>query len=267
MPNPNSAGPRSIWPRWDENRLYTALVAILLVYAAVWLLTAVNNNVRQFGVIGKAPETPRTIAVDGTGKVTAAPTIAMISAGVQTDGGTNIAATQKQNTDKMNALTAAIKALGVAPADIQTANYSIYPRYDYTTGKTVLTGYTVSQSVNVKVRDLAKVSDVFQKAGELGANQVSGPDFTIDDPESVKADARAKAITNAEEKAATLAAALGVKLVRVASFNESSSAPVPYDFSAKSAMGIGGGGNAAPPQIETGTLDVVSNVTISYEIK
>jgi hypothetical protein len=238
-----------------------------VVYACVFILTAVRNNVRQHDAIGKAPETPRTISIDGTGKVTAPPTVAIVSAGVQTEGGTDIAATQRQNTDKMNALITAFKSLGIAAADVQTANYSIYPRYDYSNGKTDLTGYTVSQSLTVKVRDLTKVSTVFQKAGELGANQVSGPDFTIDDPETVKAEARDLAIANAKEKAVTLAKALGVKIVRVASFNESSGGmpPIAYDLAKSSALGIGGGG--AAPAIESGTLDVVSNVSVSYEIE
>lgn len=259
-------GGHSFWPRWRDNRLFTALVAVLVVYACVWILTAVRLNVHAYDAIGKAPETPRTIAVGGTGKVTAPPTVAVVSAGVQTDGGTDIASTQRQNTDRMNALIAAVKALGVADADIQTANYSIYPRYDYTNGKTTLVGYTVTQSVNVKVRDMTKVSAVFGKAGELGANQVSGPQFTIDDPESVRAEARSKAIEDAKAKAATLAASLGVRLVRVASFSESSSpSPVIYDYAKSAApMGIGGGPS---PDIQSGSLDVTSDVTVTYEIE
>lgn len=266
MSNPNNSCPRSFWPRWDENRLFTTLLAILIVYASVWLLVAVRNQSKQYATIGKQPETQRMISVEGTGKVSAPPTVAMVRAGIQTEGGTDIAATQKQNTDKMNKLIEAIKVLGIAAADIQTANYSIFPRYDYIDGKTQLSGYSVTQNVNVKVRDLSKISAVFQKAGELGANQVSGPDFTLDDPETARAEARQKAIANAQEKAATLAKTLGVKLLRVESFYESAGAPpATFDY-AKSSMGIGGGGEIAP-QIETGSLEVVTNVTITYDIE
>ncbi|TAL18964.1 DUF541 domain-containing protein [Patescibacteria group bacterium] len=262
MPNPSAPEPRSFWPRWDENRLFTVLVAIFLVYASVWLLTAIKNNAKQFEAIGKAPEEKRTIMIDGTGKVSATPTIARIQVGVLTEGETDIAAAQKQNTEKMNALVAALKAMGIAQADLQTTNYSIYPRYDYTNGKSILVGYTVSQNVNVKVRDLTKVSAVFQKAGELGANQVSGPDFTIDDPESLRAEARDKAISNATAKAADIAKALGVRIVRVVSFNESVGGGFPTpEFALKGDMG------GAAPQIETGSLDVSANVSVTYEIK
>lgn len=258
--------PRSLWPRWDENRLFTVLSAILLVYMSVWLLTAVRNNVREFDSIGKEPEAKRTIMIDGTGKVSAPPTIAQISVGVLTEGGLDIATTQKKNTEKMNALIASVKGIGVATDDIQTANYAIYPRYDYSDGKNALVGYTVSQNVTVKVRDLAKVSVVFQKAGEIGANQVNGPDFTIDDPESARADARAKAIENAQEKAATLASSLGVRLVRIVSFNEfSDQAPGPMMYESLKS-GIGGGAPTAP-QVEAGSLDVVANVSVTYEIE
>jgi hypothetical protein len=263
MAQPLSPKPRSIWPRWDENRLFTVLLGILVVYASVWLLSEIKNNAKEFTVIGKAPEEPRTVVIEGTGKVSVAPTIARVSAGVLTEGGTDIATSQRENTDRMNALIAAFTGLGIPREDLQTESYTIYPRYDYTDGKSVLVGYNVNQSVKVKVRDLTKVSAVFQKAGELGANQVSGPDFTIDDPEAIRAEARAKAIRNAAEKGLSLAETLGVRLVRVASYQETVAAPPGlYEFAKLD--GLGGGG---PPQIEAGSLDVVSNVTITYEIQ
>lgn len=266
MANPSNES-RSFWPSFQENRLFTVLVALLLLAASVFFILLSRNNLRQYSSIGLAPINPSTITVDGTGKITSPPTVAMISLGVMTDGGTTISTIQKDNTTKMNTLLDAMKALGIASADLQTANYNIYPRYEYPNGKSVLVGYSVNQSVNVKVRDLAKVSDVFQKAGELGANQVSGPDFTIDDPQGLKENARVKAIQNAQDKANVLAKSLGVHLVRVVSFSESGDAPQPIMYDTMKAMAPGiGGGAVAQPAVEAGTLDVVSNVSITYEI-
>ncbi len=263
-----SGSPHSCWPNWRENRLFSVLLAILILVAVVWLASVVRNNFKTWHAIGLAPVAPRTISIDGLGKVSSPPTIAQVSTGVISDGDMNIGKTQKQNTDKMNALTAALKSLGIADKDLQTANYNISPRYDYTNGKSQIIGYTVSQELSVKVRDLTKVSDVFQKAGELGANQVTGPNFTIDDPETAKAEARKLAIENAKQKADVLAKSLGVKILRVATFFESSAGEsVPMMNYAKSDLGIGGGGLPAAPQIQSGTLDVVSNVSVTYEIE
>lgn len=264
---PSAGGSHSCWPNWRENRLFSVLLAILILVAAVWLVSVVRNNFKTWHAIGLAPVAPRTISIDGLGKVSSPPTIAQISTGVVSEGDLNIGKTQKQNTDKMNALVVALKTLGIADKDLQTANYNISPRYDYTDGKSRITGYTVSQELSVKVRDLTKVSDVFQKAGELGANQVTGPNFTIDDPETARAEARKLAIENAKQKAEVLAKSLGVKILRVATFYESSGGePVPMMNYAKSDLGIGGGATAAP-QIQSGTLDVVSNVSVTYEIE
>ena len=263
---PASPENRSYWPRWDENKLMTALLAFLMLYAAGWLLIDMKKTAKESKEIGKPPEMTRTITVNGTGKITATPTIARISVGVLTEGGKDIAVTQTQNSTKMNGLIAELKSLGIAAADVQTTNYSIYPRYEYTDGKSTLIGYTVSQNVNVKVRDLEKVSAVFEKAGAQGANQVNGPDFTIDDPESLQADARAKAIEDAKMKAAALSGSLGVHVVRVVSYGESD-AGGPVLFEKRYALSDGIGGGATAPQIESGSLDVVANVSVTYEIE
>jgi hypothetical protein len=129
----------------------------------------------------------------------------------------------------------------------------------------VLSGYTISQSVTVKIRDLTKISDVLAKAGESGANQVGGLNFTFDDPENLKVQARDKAIVNAKSKAETLANSLGIKLGRIVGFIEGGSAPYPITmYKSAEAYGMGGGG--AAPQVEAGSQDITSNVSITYEI-
>lgn len=215
---------------------------------------------------GKAPVEQKTITIDGTGKVTAAPDIGTVDVGFITEG-KNVQTIQQENVIKMNKLVGTIKKLGIEDKDIQTSQYSIYPQYDYTNGKSVLSGYTVSQSVTIKIRDLTKVSDVLSRAGESGANQVGGLNFTFDDPENLKVQARDKAITNAKTKAETLAKSLGIKLGRIVGFTESGSSPSPYPlYKSDMAYGLGGAAPAAP-QIETGSEDITSDVSITYEIK
>lgn len=238
------------------------LGGFLLLTLIFFVSVKTNQAYEQTKRIGRADVPQPTIAISGEGKVTAVPDVARISVGLLTEG-RDIAALQRQNTDKMNKLIDAMKALGVADKDIQTTNYSIYPKYDYTDGRSVLSGYTVNQNATVKVRDLSKVGAIFAKVGEIGANQVSGPDFTIDNPTALQDQARLEAIADAQQKAETLARSLGVRLGRVVGFSESGNGgPVPmYDF----ARGIGGA-EAAAPKIEAGELDISSDVSLLFEI-
>ena len=238
------------------------LGGFLLLALIFFVSIKTNQAYEQTKRIGRADVPQPTISINGEGKVTAVPDIARISVGLLTEG-RDIAALQRQNTDKMNKLIDAMKALGVADKDIQTTNYSIYPKYDYTNGNSVLSGYTVNQNVTVKVRDLSKVGAIFAKVGEIGANQVSGPDFTIDNPTALRDQARLEAIADAQQKAETLARSLGVRLGRVVGFSESGGgSPVPmYDF----ARGMGGAESAAP-KIEAGELDISSDVSLLFEI-
>lgn len=238
------------------------LAGFLLLALIFFVSVKTNQAYEQTKRIGRADVPQPTIAINGEGKVTAVPDIARISVGLLTEG-RDIAAIQRQNTEKMNNLIAAVKALGVAEKDIQTTNYSIYPKYDYTDGRSILSGYTVNQNATVKVRDLSKVGAIFAKVGEIGANQVSGPDFTIDDPTALHDQARLEAIADAQAKAETLARSLGVTLGRVVGFSESGGGgPVPmYDL----ARGMGGA-EASAPKIEAGELDISSDVALVFEI-
>lgn len=241
------------------------LYGILLVYLIIYVGSLTRNNIKKFYYVGKMDRPQNTISVSGEGKVTAEPNIASVEVGLVTDK-KDVAAAQKENTEKMNVLIAGIKALGIADADLQTSQYQIYPKYDYTNGKTTLSGYTVSQSVTVKIRDLSKISAVLAKTGESGANQVSGLQFTIDDPASLQDQARDKALTQAEEKARKLAQSLGVSLVRVVSFNEYAPQGGPVPMYARGVEGMGGG-DAAAPSIQPGSNDVKVQVNVVYEIE
>ena len=164
-------------PAWGLG-LATALTVFLVIFLAVltW------NEVKKHDYIGRESQQIYTITILGEGKVTAIPDIAQISLGIQTEKLT-VAAAQKENTDKMNQIIKELKDLGIEAKDIQTTNYNIYPRYDWLDGQQLLRGYIVSQNVSIKIRDLEKVGTVVDKAGSLGANEVGGPYFTLDEPE------------------------------------------------------------------------------------
>jgi len=242
------------------------LAAIFVIILSLFFIFEIRNIMRQYGYIGRAPLTQYTITIDGEGKVTATPDVAVISLGVQSDA-TTVKAAQSDNSKKMNDIVTAVKAAGVKDADIQTTNYNIYPKYSYdkNTSASNIVGYTVSQSVTVKVRNLDSVGGILFKAGELGANQVGGVNFTVDNPESLKVQAREKAIDNARTKANVLFDKLGLKPGRIVSYNESGAGSPIY---MRDAYGIGGGPSSAPmPSIETGSLDITVDVSLTFEIK
>lgn len=253
----------AFWPTWKTNKIFTVTVLLLLVGVLVVLGTVVAKNLKSYQYIGKPTAERDTITISGHGKVTAIPDIATIEVGLMTER-SDVASAQKENTEKMNRLIKSLKALGVEDKDIQTSYYNIYPQYDWPNGKQVLRGYQVNQGVSIKIRNLDKIGDILAAAGEGGANQVSGLSFNIDEPEKLRQEARIKALENAKEKAEALAEVAGIKLGKIVSFSEySETPPVPY----RAIEGLGMGGEGAMPEIEKGTLDIVVNVTVSYEIK
>lgn len=244
--------------------------AIFAVVLVIYFGVLTWNAVKQHDYIGRENKQVYTIAITGEGKVTAIPDIAEISLGIQTDKPT-VAVAQKENTDKMNQIISQLKGMGIDAKDIQTTNYSIYPRYDYSNGRQAVLGYTVSQNVAVKIRNLDKVGDIVDKAGSLGANQVGSLNFTIDEPEVIKQQAREKALLNAKEKAEALAKIAGVRLGKLVSFTESGSGqpmPIYNNYAMKSlAVGMGGDSAAAPASaVEPGSQDVIIDVMVTYEV-
>jgi uncharacterized protein len=240
------------------------LLALVLLALAAWLGLKARNVAKEYKFIGIPIET-HSITVSGEGRAVTMPDIAKIELGTVIEKKT-VAEAQKENTRIMNALNDKLTASGVAKADVQTANYSIQPVYDWNTGKQTLRGYQVAQNLRVKIRSLDKVGDILGAAGELGVNQVGGIDFTVDQPEVIKQQARVKALANAKAKAEALAQVVGVNLVRVTSFSENVNEPTynaPY-FDKAMAAGIGGG---PAPSVEPGSAEFVVNANVTYEIQ
>ncbi len=232
-------------------------------FLVIFLAAATYTKILEGRYAGQSLQYKNTIFVSGEGKVFAKPDIGQVSLSVISDALT-VASAQKDNTDKMNKITSAMKEAGIKEEDLKTANYNISPRYQYSAGKSTIIGYEVTQTLEVKIRDLEKVGDILGKAAAAGANQVGSLTFTFDDPEKLNSEARQKAIDNAKTKARDLAKSLGVSLGKVVSFSEDTDGtPAPMYSSAKEALGMGGG---AIPDIQTGQNEIDISVSISYEI-
>jgi uncharacterized protein YggE len=218
-----------------------------------------------------------TITVSGKGEVVVIPDIATVSFGVTAENA-DVSKAQTESATKINKIMEFLKAKGIEAKDIKNINYSIYPRYDYTKvtqaypygGKQVLAGYTVSQTVEVKIHKdlLPKVGEILSGVGEFGVTDVSGLTFSVDKIDAEKNKARDEAIKDARAQAKVLADELGVKLVKITSFSENGNYPMYYGMDSKvmaaAPMGMGGG---VSPEIPTGENKITSSVVITYEIR
>lgn len=240
------------------------LLSLFLLVLVVGGIVEINNKIKEGRYIGQAGEYKNTINVSGEGKILAKPDIGQVDLSVLSRA-TTVAAAQKDNTEKMNKITQALKDLGVKEEDLKTVNYSVNPTYQYTAGRSVIIGYEVNQTLRAKIRDLAKVSVVLDRAAALGANQVGSLNFTFDEPEKLKDEARQKAIADAKAKAKELAGGLDIRLGKIVSFSESSyDGTQPIYYGAKEGYGVGGGG--AAPDVQAGQNEIIINVNLAYEI-
>lgn len=246
-------------------KLFLTFAGILIVYAIVFLGTLIRNNIKAYDSIGVADKPERTILIEGQGKITAKPDIAMTNMGVIAEGAT-VEEAQTKSTEVMNKLSTRLAQIGIAKEDIQTSQYNIYPMYTYDQVKgNVLTGYQVSQNVEIKIRDLQKAQTVLALAGEVGANSVSGLQFTIDDKQVYLDQARQEALDKVGKKAKAISKSLGVRMVGIATYNEyevGNGNPMPY-LSAVKNEAMGG----STPTVETGTNEVIMNVSVVFEIR
>ncbi|MFH0857396.1 MAG: SIMPL domain-containing protein [Candidatus Magasanikbacteria bacterium] len=249
-------------------KILWTLFGIMVAYSIVLLGTLIRNNLQEYNYIGKADKAERTILISAEGKSTVVPDIGETTIGFEAEAKT-VTEAQEKNTKVMNSLIEKLKALGIDEKDIQTANYNVYPQYDYLEKEgRVLRGYMVSQNVQVKIRDLDMADKVFALAGEVGANQVGGLNFTIDERDAYIAEARQKAMVKIEEKARMLADSLGIQLGKVLSYDEyESGGAVPMYKAYAEDMVYGMGGGVAAPTIEAGSTEVVLNVNVTFEIK
>jgi len=249
--------------------LRVAAIGVLGILALFLLVETLSVA----GAIGYPTTAPAdTITVTGDGTASAVPDVAKINYFVS-EAAKSVAGAQAAATTKSNAALAALKADGIADADVKTTAYNVAPQYTYTqcvpgvlcpnNGGTI-TGYEVSESIEVTVRDTSKAGDVLQKLGALEVENISGPNFTQDDLTATEAAARADAIAKAKSNAQTLASQLGVHLGRVVSFSEDAGSPV---YPVMYAMGATDSKAAAAPSLPTGTNETTSHVTITYEIR
>lgn len=255
---------------------------VFVSIVALFFIAKIATEFKSYRVMGNDAPATNTISVSGTGEVFAVPDVAKVRYTVTTEAKT-LAAAQKMASEKTNALLAVVKKAGIADKDVKTESYTSYPKYEWqearvtclaigcppvTPGKQVLTGFEVSQTTLVTVRAVDTAGVLVDELGKAGATNISGPEFTIDNDDKLKIEARQKAIADAKDKAEQLASDLGVRLVRIVSFNENSGGgmPMPY-YRAEMAVANDAGKATPPTTFSTGENKITSDVSITYEIR
>lgn len=214
-----------------------------------------------------ADQAPRRIVVLGEGEAAVKPDMAILTLTVMREALTAREALDANNK-AMAEVVAAMKASGIADRDLQTAGVQINPRYDYTnkpdgTQEAKLAAYQVSNTLTVRVRDLARTGEVLDKSVTLGVNQGGGLVFSNDDPSTALTEARKKAVADAVDKAKTLSEAAGVKLGQVMEISDVSYVQPPMPIVAKA---YGGAADAAAVPVEAGENAYKVQINVTFEL-
>ena len=198
-----------------------ALLSALLCAAAVPMPAQAQQATINQSITGTR------LDISATGEVTRVPDIAVISAGVVSRAATATAAIGEASA-RMERVRAALKRAGVADRDVQTSSISLNPEYRYPENQAPeLTGYTASNQVTVRFRDIRSSGKILDALVAEGANQINGPNLTIDNPDAALDEARANAVASGRARAQLYARSLGMRVARLVSVSESGGYAVP----------------------------------------
>jgi uncharacterized protein YggE len=165
---------------------------------------------------------------------------------------------------RMARVREALRAAGIADRDIQTSNISLNPEYTYVNNQPPkLNGYTASNQLSVRFRDIANTGKILDALVCVGANQINGPNLTIEKPEAALDEARARAVAAGRARADLYARSLGLRVVRVVSVSESGGyappPPMPMMMRAEAAQ--------ADTKIDPGEQKLSVNLNMTFELQ
>ena len=204
-----------------------------------------------------------TLSLSAYGEVKAAPDMAGISLGVQTQAPTAAEAIS-QNAARMGRIVESLKRSGVADKDIQTSGLSLDSQYAYEQDKPPrLTGYQASNQVTITVRDLAKLGQTLDAVVASGANQINGISFGLKNPQAAEDAARLQAVQALQAKAQLYAGAAGLRLGRLINLSEGTNTAQPPRPVFMAALRKA---DAAPTPVEGGELDIRVDITGLYQL-
>lgn len=261
----------------EKSRLVKIVIAFLILLS-VYFAVKIVSEMKSYRYIGGGALASNTISFDGKGEVMASPDLATISFTIR-ETSKEMKDAQTKVTTKETAVLDFLEKNDVEKKDIKTESYSSYPKYDYGTpcyyGSMMpcrqdtpkIIGYEVSEYVSVKIHDLAKVGEIVKGIGAVEISEITGPNFSVEKEDELKAEARKMAIEEAKAKAKVLSKDLGVRLVRIVNFSENGNGYYPMAYTAKGMMDSASSISAPAPELPTGENKITSNITITYEIR
>ena len=262
----------------NKKKIFKALF-VFVVIISVYFVVRIFSEMKKMSLLGEST-VPATITFSGHGEVSAVPDIANISFTIRSeektvkDAQTKVAVVEKKALDFLKSSKVVLK-------DIKTESSSFNPKYQYVydtkmipctqfncpmpTGKNVIIGYEAFESISVKIRNTDDVGKITQGLGGLGVSDLNGPNFSVDNEDLLKVQARKKAIDDAKTKAETLAKDLKIRLGKISSFSESGNyQPIMF----KTSLVMDSVAAAAPvAQIPKGENTISADVNITYEIR
>lgn len=210
--------------------------------------------------------------ISAEAQVSAAPDIATISAGVTTQADT-AAGAMKDNAQAMANVFAALKKLNIEDKDIQTSSIHLNPQYSYDNTPRGeqrpprITGYQAMNTVTVALHGalLGDIGPVLDALATAGANNLNGPNFSIENKDDLLDKARMQAVEKAQKRALLYATAAGLHVKRIVSISEQSSnhyvPPRPMMMKAMMAHDA-----SAPTQVAPGEVDMSVTLGVKYEL-
>jgi uncharacterized protein YggE len=240
-------------------RLHPLLLATALTLSAIAMTASAQSPVAA----AHAASDGTLLSVSAQAEARRVPDVATISAGVVTQA-VDANAAMRANATQMDKVMAAIRAAGIAERDIQTSGVNLNPQYKYVDNQAPeITGYQASNTVNLKVRDIARLGKVLDALVASGANQVNGPSFEIDQPEAAYDEARRGALEKAQARAAMYAKTLGLRVRRIVSISEGGGfqPPMPMPM-----MAMARGKAEADTAVSPGETTLGANLDVVFEL-
>ena len=235
------------------------IIAALMLGVTAWAAPAAAQQATITQTIAGT-----RLDISATGEVTRVPDVAVISAGVVTRSTTATAALQEA-ADRMERVITALKRAGIQDRDIQTSSVSLNPEYRYPENQSPqLTGYTASNQVTIRFRDIRNSGKILDALVAQGANQINGPNLTIDKPEAALDEARANAIAAGRARAELYARSLGLHVARIVAVSESGGYAVPPPAPPMPMMARM---EAAQTKIEPGEQKLQVSVSMTFELQ
>jgi uncharacterized protein len=232
------------------------LLAAVLATGFSTTMTATAQNLP-----GYVASSGTLLSVSAQAEARRVPDIAHLSTGVVTQAADANAA-MRANAEQMSKVVAAIRQAGIAERDIQTGGVNLNPQYRYAENQPpTITGYQASNTVNLVVRDIARLGRILDALVEVGANQINGPSFDVEDKDSAYDEARRAAIDKAQQRASMYAKTLGMRVRRIVSISEGGSLGPPVPMMAMARME-----KATDTPISPGENTLSANLDVVFEL-